>query len=43
MLVFEKFWFYFVLTLASVFKSVTKLFLKTLFEKKVFGVKKFDF
>ena len=32
--------FYFVITLVSVLKSVTKLFLKTLFEK-VFGVKFF--
>ena len=32
---FEKFLFYFDLTLASVFKSVTKSFLKNLFEKSV--------
>ena len=37
---FEIFLFYFVLTLVSVLKSVTKLFLKTLFEKSV-SVEKF--
>ena len=42
MFVLKSFCFYFVLTLASVFKSVTKCFLKTLFEKSV-SLEKFDY